>query len=543
MKTTHETLALLDSDAPLAPLTDSPFEPGAQQRALLRRIVADVIDPMTQVTLAPGAAGTGKTTMIRILLRLLLACSLRVVVAAPTHKARARVQETLGSLGVEVVTHHRLWCGSAEEAIEEGEEYADDLSLGVAEDRLHDYDVVVVDEASMLTEEDLGNLLSVLRPSCTVIGTGDHHQLPPVGGAPGFDWSNADEYGLTEVYRQAGGSPVLEAVTAIREQRVPFTWSRVADWKTGGAILRQAGVPSRWAGSDETGYGLAQMIRRNGGGLGSAVAVVGTHASRVRVADATRRHLGHPSRSYGPAIGERVVAMATAGGLSNATTGIVTHCEAQDFGSRVGAGWIVTIECEDGRSRTVGVLAQSWLQTDRASNRGKIPYSIRMMLESYAEEDAVDLRATIAEAMLARETTYLAAHEDAEEVPGWLVDRWRAEECAKRGAWGPWLAQRLAAIDTAYAITCHASQGSQWQEVIVVADCVDFIARDHATGTVDADGVYRWSYTALSRAVSSAVVVTKSQHSGDWGEPPAVTGVEIGTASRDWQARSGGRRR
>mgnify|MGYP003663010874 CR=1 FL=1 len=476
-----ESLELLQSSAPLAPRYDLPFEPGREQRGLLARILGHVLDPGRRVTLAPGAAGTGKTTIILLLLRILLLAGLRVVVATPTHKARRRVEEALGGVGVEVVTHQSMWCGDAREEVQDGEEYADDLHLTPSEDRLLDYDVVVVDEASMLTEEDLSNLLSVLPDSCTVVGTGDHHQLPPVSGRPGFDWSDADAYGLTHVHRQAEGSPVLAAATAIRQQRVPFTWSPVARWRDGVAILKRAGVPSRWAGSVETGGALARMIRRHGGGLDSAVAITGTHASRVRVGDAARRALDLPPRAQGPAPGERVIARASAGGMTNALQAVVVWAQAQDFGERFGRGWIVSLDCEDGRCRTVGVLEQSWIQTDEPKYRGLIPFSIRMMLDRYVEEDEATLAIEIAGRLVDREADYLRRNPEADGAPEWLVDRWRAEACADRGAWGPWLRQRLAAIDTAYAITCHASQGSQWQEIIVVADSVDFVARDRAT--------------------------------------------------------------
>ena len=194
----HTALSLLQGSTLLAPVYGLDVEPGEQQRALLARILTHILGGQSP-TLAPGAAGTGKTTMIRLLLRMLLDAGLRVVVATPTHKARTRVEETLGDVGVEVVTHHSLWCGGAVEEIEEGEEYADDLHLSPAETpRDHPYDVVVVDEASMLTTSDLFNLSGCLRENCVIVGTGDHHQLPPVGGPAGFDWSGADDYGLTK---------------------------------------------------------------------------------------------------------------------------------------------------------------------------------------------------------------------------------------------------------------------------------------------------------------------------------------------------------
>ena len=568
-QTLDSAIALFQGTTPLASLYGLAHEPGAQQRALVLRTL-HAINGDAPESLFPGAAGTGKTTTLLLLLAVLDACDVSFLVLAPTHKAAGRAAESLGERW-EVSTHHRLWCGSVEESIEEGEEFSTELRLGVADDRRVSERVLIIDEASMVSEQDLVNIRTV-APSATIVAVGDHHQLPPVGGRPGFDWSDADAIGLTKVFRQAEGSAVLTAATAIREQRVPFTYSRVRDaqrrliFKAGMDILRAADVPSRWLTAAATGHKLAALLIE---WEGDAAAVVGTHNSRVLVNDATRTCLGFPSRREGPAVGERLVARATAGGLANATTCTVERVRRQDFGDRFGLGWLLTVRTEAGHTRIVALLEQQWLLVDSPSNRGKIPHSIKRMLKVYSADDMAAHGKEITgriqtdvklwqvrtfrpafDAAKALDTearrdgdnsgTHQAAFHAASEhePPAWLLRSMRAEAAGLEGAWGIYLSMHLAALDSGYAVTCHAAQGSQWSSVMVVSDWVDFLAQvedEEGNTVVDGEAVYRWSYTALTRASQEARVVCKE--SGGWSPPSKDTGVSIGTASRDWQAR------
>ena len=76
-----------------------------------------------------------------------------------------------------------------------------------------EFDLVVVDEASMLTVEALDDLLSYDIP---VLLIGDPMQLPPVKG----EAVNPNDYKrvhLTKIHRQAEGNPILEYSAKIRQ--------------------------------------------------------------------------------------------------------------------------------------------------------------------------------------------------------------------------------------------------------------------------------------------------------------------------------------
>jgi exodeoxyribonuclease V alpha subunit len=136
-----------------------------------------------------GGPGTGKTWTVARLLALLLEQpggeNLRVKLAAPTGKAAARLQEALsrslaGLACSETVkarlqakdlttTIHRL-LGTIPRSVKFRHDAGNPLPV----------DVLVVDEASMVSLPLMAKLLAALRPDARLVLVGDQDQLPPV---------------------------------------------------------------------------------------------------------------------------------------------------------------------------------------------------------------------------------------------------------------------------------------------------------------------------------------------------------------------------
>lgn len=172
-----------------------------------------------------GGAGTGKTTLIGDLARILLANEAgQIVLLAPTGLARSRLADSFGSQNfdqsrVQVKTiasflHPFGWFQVWRMIYEEDKTLTLDF-----EDNPEQYSLAVIDEASMLTEDMFAALLEVLKHRADrIVFVGDRNQLPPIGpGRPYIDlirYIRAEQpemfSELTSNFRQGGGKNIKQ---------------------------------------------------------------------------------------------------------------------------------------------------------------------------------------------------------------------------------------------------------------------------------------------------------------------------------------------
>lgn len=152
-----------------------------------------------------GYAGTGKTTLLGYMANQVWS-HLRVAYCTPTGKAAGVLKRSLNASGV-----RPEYCGTIHRLLyrPEFDEGGNLVEWKVAEEL--PYDMVVVDEASMLSSEVRDDLLAMGVP---VLAVGDHGQLPPVGEESG--WMSEPDIALETVRRQALDSPVLWLANAVR---------------------------------------------------------------------------------------------------------------------------------------------------------------------------------------------------------------------------------------------------------------------------------------------------------------------------------------
>lgn len=185
------------------------------------------------MTLA-GYAGTGKTTVVSALVEA-LAGKLRIAIAAPTNKAVGVLRE---KIVVPVNAGSTLAFGSIHSFLGLRLREQDDGQHACSSDgvsTLHEYDLVIVDEASMLGHALFARIATKIQHNSTrVLFVGDPAQLPPVedGGAESPAFSCVQHrVQLLDIVRQAADSPIIRISLRVRqaiEQGVKMSTSELA---------------------------------------------------------------------------------------------------------------------------------------------------------------------------------------------------------------------------------------------------------------------------------------------------------------------------
>ena len=124
-----------------------------------------------------GAAGTGKTTLLKFLCRAAPIQQRGVLLLAPTGKARVRLQQATG-VGARTLAQF-LRPNRYDESTQSYRVIGD-------VERYSSCKTVIIDEASMLTEDQLAALFDALSGVDRIILVGDPSQLPPIGAGRPF---------------------------------------------------------------------------------------------------------------------------------------------------------------------------------------------------------------------------------------------------------------------------------------------------------------------------------------------------------------------
>jgi ATP-dependent exoDNAse (exonuclease V) alpha subunit len=166
-------------DKALAPFTEG--EPDAQEiKARKEKAAALKEVAESRFSVLIGPAGTGKTTLLTILASQEEVENNGVLLLAPTGKARVRMEEVAKDLQVTAKTLAQF--------LSRYGRYNGQIQQYIFSNRYCEgqYETVILDEASMLTEEMLATTLDCLKGVKRFILVGDHRQLPPIGAGRPF---------------------------------------------------------------------------------------------------------------------------------------------------------------------------------------------------------------------------------------------------------------------------------------------------------------------------------------------------------------------
>jgi hypothetical protein len=218
----HNWRALVDSGLGITTVA-SKAERELEERARVEKAAALEQLFRSRISVLIGPAGTGKTTLLRMLCGIPDVIAGGILLLAPTGKARVRLEEQTrlrrsGQTLAQFLIRRRRYHG-------ETGAYSPNRQAP----RCGDFKTVIVDECSMLTEEQLAALFDCCTGVERFVLVGDPRQLPPIGS----------------------GRPFVDIVNDLAPEGIEATFPRCA------AGYAELTVPRRQTGSGHADFLLA----------------------------------------------------------------------------------------------------------------------------------------------------------------------------------------------------------------------------------------------------------------------------------------------
>ncbi len=178
-----------------------------EQQTALSAILDFIADPDQFFFVLSGYAGTGKTFLMQEVISRCSHSRAKFAFTAPTNKA-AKVLRAITGQACTIYSFLGL-------RIEKNGELKE-LVSGDTPDDLSDFDVIFIDEASMINKRLMALLEEIAKyHKVKIIFLGDSAQLPPVGEAESPVWKLDSKATLTKIMRY--DNQILKLVTSIRD--------------------------------------------------------------------------------------------------------------------------------------------------------------------------------------------------------------------------------------------------------------------------------------------------------------------------------------
>lgn len=443
------------------------FEPTEGQLRVMRHLSAFMLSQKPlPVYLLKGYAGTGKTSLVKAIVKAAPSIRMRVVLLAPTGRAAKVLSHYTGMDAATI--HRRIYFHTRS---------SDGQYKSILGENKLKNTLFVVDEASMISDSSTDgrgfsgrNLLDDLiafvaqGTNCRLLLIGDQAQLPPVGMdlSPALNLEllkasypiTAASFELSEVMRQALDSGILFNATNIRNKL------QIADIAL--PLLKLGQHPDI---HKTDGYELEELLFDAFGSRDFSRAVVVCRSNKK-------------ANQYNQAVRQRILGMddeIAAGDLIMAVKNNYYWLEETEGAGFIANGDIFEIQRISRFEEMYGFhFAHASLQfTDEPE---QTPFECILLLDSlHAEGPALS------------ETDYkrltAAIEEDYADEPS------RRKRFAMMRT-NPYF--NALQIKFAYALTCHKTQGGQWPLVFLEAGIYQEEQLDLA--------YLRWLYTAVTRA-------------------------------------------
>ncbi len=454
------------------------LEPTTGQLEVMRHLSAFLLsEKANPVYILKGYAGTGKTSLVGTLVKVLPMLQMRFVLMAPTGRAAKVLQSYSGKPASTI--HRKIYMRRSA---------ADGAVRLVVAPNMHRNTLFIVDEASMIGDNNseggryvAGSLLNDLMEyvqdgeDCRLLLIGDHAQLPPVGidSSPALDlvYLKASfsvtiaSYELTEVMRQALESGLLSNATALRsflqQERFElplFSLNNHTDISMAGA------------------YDFEELLHEAFGGREFGKAVI--------ICRSNRR-----ANNFNNAVRARILGYDDV--LSGGELLMVVKNNYHWISEPGAMGFIA-----NGDMMVVNRLIRTeemygFLFADADVSFPDYPEQQSIQVKLLLNTLTIDGPA-LPEQDLRKLTT--AIEEDYADIPN------RSQRREKLRS-DPYF--NALQVKYAYALTCHKTQGGQWPLVFVDGGGLP-------AENLDASAL-RWLYTALTRAIQRLVLVNFSE--------------------------------
>ncbi len=223
LKGDHDFRAVVDDHLDSLPLDAGDAE--IEKKARIEKTAALEEVYASRLSVLVGAAGTGKTTLLNMLCKLPEVASGGVLLLAPTGKARVQLERKISRIGGFTVAQFLMRYGQRYDS------KTGRYRVTGSTDRCNNYRTVVVDECSMLTEEQLAALFDGLADFDRLVLVGDPRQLPPIGSGRPFVDIVAELSPENVEYRYPRvGRGYAELTVPRRQQGIARADLLLADW-------------------------------------------------------------------------------------------------------------------------------------------------------------------------------------------------------------------------------------------------------------------------------------------------------------------------
>lgn len=180
------------------------------QQAALQAMQSWLNDPSASVYVLTGSAGTGKTTVVKEILKLAVQSGRELVATAMTHRAADVLQDAIGQKTH--TTHSAFGLSPGLDA------YGRETFKSTNSSIIDCNQLIVIDEASMVGNDMLNVLANSIRGlNSKILFVGDPYQLPPIAQRCSVFDGTLPTSELVTVHRQSGGNPILDKAIEFRD--------------------------------------------------------------------------------------------------------------------------------------------------------------------------------------------------------------------------------------------------------------------------------------------------------------------------------------